>query len=151
MVWGCMTYGGVGYLCKIDNSLDAELYQTILADELINTLERYGLDRLHAIFQQDNDPKHTAESAKRWLRAHKFKVLDWPPRSPNLNPNEHLWDEVDLRPGKLQSPPPSTTDLWEKLQEVWNSIDHDFCRKLIGTVPQRVRDVHRAIGGYTRW
>ena len=38
MVWGCMTYQGAGYLCKIDNGLDAKLYRRILNGELVETL-----------------------------------------------------------------------------------------------------------------
>ncbi len=30
MVWGCMTSGGVGFMCKINEGLDAELYRQIL-------------------------------------------------------------------------------------------------------------------------
>ena len=29
MVWGCMTPQGVGYMCKIDGRMDAELYTSI--------------------------------------------------------------------------------------------------------------------------
>ena len=29
MVWGCMTPQGVGYMCKIDGRMDAELYTVI--------------------------------------------------------------------------------------------------------------------------
>jgi hypothetical protein len=33
MVWGCFTSNGVGFLCQIENGLDAELYRKILNDE----------------------------------------------------------------------------------------------------------------------
>ncbi|GES76441.1 hypothetical protein GLOIN_2v1466586 [Rhizophagus clarus] len=44
------TYLGVGYLCKIDGGLDAELYQKILDEDFLNTLEYYDLDRKTIIF-----------------------------------------------------------------------------------------------------
>ncbi|ETN98299.1 transposase [Reticulomyxa filosa] len=65
MIWGCMTWYGVGFLCKIDNTLDAALYQTILGDELTKTLEWYQMEKLDIIFQHDNDPKHTAKSTQK--------------------------------------------------------------------------------------
>src|SRR5260221_4142266 len=34
MVWGCMTWDGVGMACKIDGRMDGELYCQILDDEL---------------------------------------------------------------------------------------------------------------------
>ena len=63
MVWGGMTPQGVGYMCKIDGRMDAELYTSILQDDLLATVDYYGLEREELIFQQDNDPKHTSRLA----------------------------------------------------------------------------------------
>ena len=57
MMWGCMTAQGVGYSCKIDGTMDADLYTSILDDEFLNTLEYYGMEKDEIIFQQDNDPQ----------------------------------------------------------------------------------------------
>jgi len=78
MVWGCMTWHGVGYLTKIDGGLNAELYRQILGDELISTLDWYDLRKDSIIFQHDNDPKHTAKATQEWLENNEFRVLDWP-------------------------------------------------------------------------
>ena len=45
MVWGCMTFHGIGYLCRIDNGLDSELYCQILGDELEETILWYNLNK----------------------------------------------------------------------------------------------------------
>jgi len=34
MMWGCMTWEGVGYVAKIDGRMDGNLYLQILKDEL---------------------------------------------------------------------------------------------------------------------
>ena len=65
MVWGCITYQGVGYLCRIDGGLDAELYCSILEEEFLNTLDFCGLTKHDTIFQQDKDPKNTSKKAKK--------------------------------------------------------------------------------------
>ena len=39
MVWGRMTWHGVGNLCRIDGALGAGLYQDILGKKLIETME----------------------------------------------------------------------------------------------------------------
>jgi len=41
MVWGCMTWDGVGMACKIDGRMDGELYCQIMDDELQQTLSYY--------------------------------------------------------------------------------------------------------------
>ena len=39
MMWGCFGWDGVGYATKIDGRMDAELYMSILEDELQDSLD----------------------------------------------------------------------------------------------------------------
>ena len=39
-----MTWEGVGHAAKIDGRMDNDLYLQILKDDLLNTLEYYGLN-----------------------------------------------------------------------------------------------------------
>ncbi|CAJ0832723.1 8334_t:CDS:2, partial [Entrophospora sp. SA101] len=42
-------------------------------------------------------------------------------------------------------------DLWNKIQQVWFEIGVETCTNLIHSMPERIHDVIKARGGYTRW
>ena len=148
MIWGCLTAQGLRYLCWIKEGLDAELYRQILDDEFMDTLEHYKLKKKYIIFQHDNDPKHTAILTKQWFVDHKVTVLKWPAQSPDLNPIEHLWDEIDRQLRKLSHKISNSSDLFEKLETVWNSIDLECCTKLYESMLDRIQRVLKSKGGY---
>ena len=151
MVWGCFTAKGVGYMTKIEGSLNAELYTKILDDEFLQTLEYYGYKKEEIIFQQDNDPKHTSRLAKKWFKENEVKVLEWPPQSPYLNPIEHLWVKLKRRLNSYEEEPKSIYELWERVQDTWNDIGAATCERLVGSMPSRVAAVLEAKGGYTKY
>jgi len=150
-VWGCFTSSGVGFLCKIDGGLDAELYCQILSEDFMETLRYYDLSVSDVIFQQDNDLKHTALLTKQWFEDNNVEVLPWPPQSPDLNPIEHLWNDVDRRLRALNVTIRGKDALWEHVSQIWNETTLETCTKLIESMPARIQDVINAKGGYTRW
>ena len=64
MVWGCMSWDGIGYSCKIDGRMDGDLYIQILEGELMLSTKHQGKTPSQGTFQQDSDPKHTCKKAK---------------------------------------------------------------------------------------
>lgn len=150
-VWGCFTFLGVGYLCRIEGGMDGEIYRQILGDEFLKTLDYYSLDPQNIIYQQDRDPKHTAKLTQKWFVDNNIEVLFWPPQSPDLNPIEHLWNDVDRRIRSLDIEIRGKEALWEQIEKVWNDTSLEVCTKLIKSMPERVNDVLKARGGYTRW
>ena len=43
------------------------------------------------IFMQDNTSIHGSKESHIWLRQHQIETMEWPPSSPDLNPDEWMW------------------------------------------------------------
>ena len=151
MMWRCMTWQGVGYAIKIDGRMDGDLYLQILKDELLETLQFYGLDPPDIIFQQNNDLKHTCKEVKEWLAEWDFRTMVWPAQSPDLSPIEHRRGYLKRRLAEYEHPSNGIHELWERIQEKWEKIPAEECQKLIESMPRRIETVIKAKGGYTKY
>ena len=152
MVWGCITSEGPGYLTRIDVNMTSNVYCEILNDELRKSIDYYDLDESKLHFQHDNDPKHTSKKTAEELRKFQFQVLPWPSQSPDLNPIEHIWALLKRRlVSDYEDPPSGILELWDRVEEVWNSITKEECLQVIDSMPDRIRAVIDAKGGYTKY
>lgn len=148
LVWGCFSLAGMGDLIKIDGIMRKENYREILENHVLPSGLRLIGNNFE--FMHDNDPKHTSLLCKNYLEAKKneniLKVMVWPPQSPDLNPIELLWDELDRR--VRRECPTSKEKLWNILQREWNNITPDVIRKLIERMPRITKAVIAAKGGF---
>jgi transposase len=146
-LWSCITYDGVGYIVKIGDTLDKDLYLSILKEDLQATVDEYGVDQEKMIFQHDNDPKHTAGIVKEWLSNQPFEVIKWPAQSPDLSPIENMWALLKLKLYRdYDRPPKGMNEHWERIHETWYKITKEECQKVIGTMPERCKRVIKAKG-----
>ena len=138
MVWGCCSRNGVGNLCFIEGIMDRFCYREILQKNLLQSAKKLGLNNT-LVYQHDNDPKHTAKIVKDWLKQNKIETLKWPPFSPDLNPIEHIWDELERRMKKHH--PNNKEELKKVLLQEWNGIGADITVKLVDSVPNRLYEL----------
>jgi transposase len=90
MVWGCMGYAGVGELAIVEGIMNTKRHVNILRGNLKKSVRKLGMQDSY-LFQQDNDPKHTARITREWLLYNARGLLETPPQSPDINPIENLW------------------------------------------------------------
>ncbi|GFV56068.1 transposable element Tcb2 transposase [Trichonephila clavipes] len=57
--------------------------------------------------------------------------MDWPARSPNLNPIEHVWDFLGRRLAARTLPPVTIRELRLALQDEWAAMPQQLIDTLI--------------------
>ena len=72
--------------------------------------------------------------------------LDWPAHSPDLNPIEHLWDELERRLRARPNPPTSVPNLTNALVAKWKQDPAAMLQSLVESLPRRVEAVIAAKG-----
>ncbi|KAJ1299994.1 hypothetical protein OPQ81_003841 [Rhizoctonia solani] len=149
MVWGCITPEGPGQLIHIDGCLTAAKYVKILEEGLLGTLEDHHIPIANFVFQQDNDPKHTAKLTHKWFEENSVTVLPWPAQSPDMNIIENVLNYLDCWVHSCDPSPHNVAKLWEALQEEWECINPAFIMKLYESMPDRVDALIAAKGGNT--
>lgn len=148
MVWGCMATSGVGKLVFIDGKMDQCVYKNILEQNLLGSARQLNIES-DFVFQQDNDPKHTAKSVKKWLSENVNNILEWPAQSPDLNPIEHLWEHLDrkIHENRISN----INELKTVIETEWNNIPAEVTKKLVHSMPRRLQAVREAKGNPTKY
>ncbi len=146
LMWGCMSAAGVGKLHFIDGIMNSQMYCSILKEKMLPSLRALGR---RALFQHDNDPKHTSKATVGFLKKNRVKVILWPSMSPDLNPIEHLWGI--LKRQVEHHSPSSIQSLKEVILEEWKKIDLTKCRHLVHSMPRRLGAVIKNHGGHTKY
>ena len=103
------------------------------------------------IFQDDNAPAHRAAAVQRFKEENSIRSLPWPSSSPDLNPIEHVWDEM----GRRLNQRPQVASTFEQLEqwvtEEWRQIQQSFIDHLVESMTRRVGAVIEARGRNTRY
>jgi transposase len=82
------------------------------------------------IFQQDNCSVHTSQRVRAWLQNNNIHVLDWPSRSPDLNPIENMWGLLVRNIKQQRLIFRNRADLLTAITNAWHAFPQYYNRNL---------------------
>lgn len=95
-IWGGISGFDTTPVRIYDENMNGNLYCDVLQHELKQYINKIP-KKNQFVFQQDLVSWHTSNLVKDKISKLKLNVLDWAPKSPDLNPIEMLWSIIDKR------------------------------------------------------
>lgn len=158
----CMFWGGISIDGKTElvcvsrsgggrgqGSLTASRYITEILEEHVVPYAGFVGDGF--MLMHDNARCHTAIIVRDYLQEVEIPVMQWPARSPDLNPIEHLWDEVKRRVRAREPAPTTLQELETACITEWENIPQESVVTLVRSMKDRMEAVIKARGGNTRF
>lgn len=157
MVWGAISSLGGLELRFISTKMDGREYQEVLRHSLLPFLGRFR--RLQLQFQQDNAGVHRSVRRRRqdpdfipmmeWFQQQSITVVDWPSRSPDLNPIENVWGIMVRRIYAENRQYQNVNELKQAILEAWNALSQELLVVLVESMQNRIFQVIQRSGGVT--
>ena len=96
--------------------MDSDFYWEVLKRN-IKSLKKIGGTK--TILQWDNAPSHVSTKALEFYEKNKIERIEWPAKSPDLNPIENIWAIVkrELEKRKVTK----QAEIIENIQEIWKN------------------------------
>uniref|UniRef100_A0AC34RLD5 Transposase n=1 Tax=Panagrolaimus sp. JU765 TaxID=591449 RepID=A0AC34RLD5_9BILA len=142
LVWGCFSSSGVGPIRRIEGIMDSIMYRDIMENTMLPFARQTKIRGW--VYMQDNDPKHRSRLVQQWFLNRKVRLMEWPSQSPDLNPIEHLWNELGKRVGARTHR--NQDELFEDLQREWRAIPLNVLTNLVESMPRRCAEVLKCKG-----
>ena len=150
MIWGCITYNGIGLISVLNGNMNAQNYLDVLENNLWPIFARHFPNQPY-IFQDDNAPIHRAHIVNNYMEENNVTTMEWPAQSADLNIIENVWKKLKV---ELENQAVNITTrviLEDAIRTVWSEISQEYIQNLYFSIPKRIRAVIKAKGSITKY
>lgn len=163
MMFAGIWHGGRTALHRFDCSQSKSKKKGVTAmiyrDQITKGVLKAGWQRVNnrwrayggARIVEDNARIHTSLLNRSAGKAQRFKYLDHPPSSPDLNPIEHCWAYIKRKYAKLPRRPTTLDGLFEVMSCLWDEMPQGYVDACIDSMPRRLKEVKKRRGYPTRY
>lgn len=149
MVWAAFSRTGKLQLVFTTCKMTSKDYTQILEQSLIPYVRMHSDEDF--TFQQDNAAIHTSRFTQQWFEDHNIDVLDWPARSPDLNPMENLWGILVQRIYYNDQRYDTIDELKAAILMAWENIEKNIIENLVDSMNTRLSEVITKHGNVTTY
>ncbi|GFT40388.1 transposable element Tcb2 transposase [Trichonephila clavipes] len=100
------------------------------------------------VFMDDNATCHRTLAVQDCLNSEGIQRLVWPARSPDLNPNENMWDALGRQVACRNHPPTNKNNLIRALIEEWDKLPQQLLDNVVQSMVRRVKCCITLHGGH---
>lgn len=147
MIWGGISLHTKTAPVVIRGNLNALRFQQTIVQPVL--VPMFNANRGMRLLQ-DNATCHVARTTTNMLQANRIQVMQFPAKSPDLNPIEHVWDLLKRRVHAL----PQQHDLnalERDVIRVWTNITQHDLRPFVTSMRKRCQACIAANGGHTKY
>lgn len=138
MVWGAIAHNYKSDLVFIDGNLTARRYlDTIIIPHIRPYAGALGPDNF--VLVDDNALPHRGGIVNCFLENEGIERMDWPPKSPDFNPIEHIWGIMKRKLSRRLLPQHSLQDLRRFMVEEWQELPMNTINNCVRSMPRRAR------------
>jgi len=150
-IFACFCSRGPGFCEMYEGKLDGKALKGLLARTLLETAgDYYDMEHgEHWWLVHDNSPQFKSREVQTWLHNNGISVLDFPPRSPDLNPIENMWPRIHALTDKLH--PTTNEAMADAFIKCWPEISLDIFTDYAQSMPARIAAVIEADGNATKY
>ena len=150
MIWAAISADGKSNIIRFNGNVTARRYQDeALLPGLIPFLNRHNQQ---VLFMQDNATPHRAHTTRAFLQANNVNVFGpWPAKSPDMNPIENLWSQMETAIQRRPNRPTNRDELWQAVQDEWANINMFDVRRLVLSMRRRCSALVAAAGHHTTY
>lgn len=138
------------YLYKYECNMTSQNYITLLKkclfDDVPQLLHQATKNQPN-IFMQDNAPSHSAKETKDFLKHNGIITLNWPSRSPDLNPIENIWSLFKDHLWNVKDKIKNKEDCWREIDIYCQSINSKTINDLFSSMVDRMQKTISKKGG----
>ncbi|GBO27488.1 hypothetical protein AVEN_113610-1 [Araneus ventricosus] len=135
------SYYDLGLLTAVTTNMNQHVYFNILDDQVLpfsqHLHDEYA--QVAPIFKDNNSTVHRAGRICDWFDEHSHTLLhlDWPAKSPDLNPIENLWDMLEQRVKRRNQHSRNLVDLLYQIISEWLKLDATYLQNLVDSLESR--------------